>query len=85
MKLKTMCTIACCFLGSTVVLSGMAAAQQRTGGAFPQPAADKQVTVTEIPGVIAALGIANEFAHAPERLADTHGTAIPTSAMSRRR
>ena len=54
MKLKTMCTIACCFLGSTLVLSGIAVAQQRAGGAFPQPTPEKQVTVTEIPGVITA-------------------------------
>src|SRR5580704_16767770 len=54
MKLKTMGTIACCFLGSTLVLSGIAVAQQRTGGAFPQPTPEKQVTVTEVPRVIAA-------------------------------
>src|ERR1700681_1845789 len=54
MKLKTMCTIACCFLGSTLVLSGIAVAQQRAGGVFPQPTPEKQVTVTAIPGVIAA-------------------------------
>src|ERR1700682_1159456 len=54
MKRKAMCTIACCFLGSTLVLSGVAVAQQRAGGAFPQPTPEKQVTVTEIPGVIAA-------------------------------
>src|SRR5688500_15439737 len=38
-------------LGSAVVLSGVAAAQQR---AFPQPTPAKDVTVTAIPGVIAA-------------------------------
>ncbi len=54
MKPNAMCTIACCFLGSTLVLSGIAVAQQRAGGAFPQPTPEKQVTVTEIPGVIAA-------------------------------
>src|SRR5215471_12523356 len=54
MKPKTVCTIACCFLGSTVVLGGIAVAQQRTGGAFPQSTPEKQVTVSEIPGVIAA-------------------------------
>jgi gluconolactonase len=54
MKLKAMCTIACCFLGSTLVLSGIAIAQQRAGGVFPQPTPEKQVTVTEIPGIIAA-------------------------------
>jgi len=54
MKLKTICTIACCFLGSTLALSGSVVAQQRTGGAFPQPSPEKQVTVAGIPGVIAA-------------------------------
>jgi gluconolactonase len=38
-------------LGSAIVLSGVAAAQQRS---FPQPTPEKQVTVTAIPGVIAA-------------------------------
>ena len=57
MKLKAMCTIACCFLGSALVLSEIAVAQQRNAGAeqnFPQPPATREVTVTEIPGVIAA-------------------------------
>src|SRR6266851_4538708 len=54
MNRKAMCTIACCFLGSALVLSGITVAQQRAGGAFPQPTPEKQVTVTEIPGVIAA-------------------------------
>src|SRR5947209_8693916 len=31
-----------------------ALAQERAGGAFPQPSPEKQVTVTGIPGVIAA-------------------------------
>jgi len=53
MKLK-LCTIACWVLGSTLVLGGIAVAQQRAGGAFPQPTPEKQVTVTAIPGVIAA-------------------------------
>src|SRR6266446_3266699 len=53
MKLKV-CTIACWFVGSTLVLGGIAVAQQRAGGAFQQPTPEKQVTVTEIPGVIAA-------------------------------
>lgn len=53
MKPKIMCAIACCFLGSTFV-GGSVVAQQRTGGAFPQPSPEKQVTVTGIPGVIAA-------------------------------
>ena len=54
MKPKIICTIVCCFLGSALVLGGIAVAQQRAGGAFPQPTPEKQVTVTEIPGVIAA-------------------------------
>jgi gluconolactonase len=54
MKRKTMCGIACCLLGSALALSGIAVAQQRAGGAFPQPAPEKPVTVTAIPGVIAA-------------------------------
>src|SRR6185312_15106286 len=53
MKLRAICTLACCFLGSSLVLSGIAAAQQRAGGEFPQPTSEKQVTVSEIPGVIA--------------------------------
>src|SRR5215470_1074541 len=53
MKLK-ICTIACWFLGSALVLGGIAVAQQRAGGAFPQPTPEKQVTVTEVPGVVAA-------------------------------
>jgi len=53
MKLKV-CTIACWFLGSTLVFGGIAVAQQRAGGAFPQPTPEKQVTVTEVPGVIVA-------------------------------
>ena len=40
------------FLGSTVALSGIALAQQPR--AFPQPTPEKAVTVTAIPGVIAA-------------------------------
>ena len=39
-------------LGSAVALSGIAVAQQPR--AFPQPTPEKQVTVTAIPGVIAA-------------------------------
>jgi sugar lactone lactonase YvrE len=57
MKLKAMCTIACCFLGSALVRSEIAVAQQRSAGAeqnFPQPPAAREVTVTEIPDVIAA-------------------------------
>jgi gluconolactonase len=54
MKVKTLGTVACCFLGSALVVSGIAAAQGRAGGAFPQPAPEKRVTVSEIPGVVAA-------------------------------
>jgi gluconolactonase len=54
MKRKTLGTIACCFLGPALVLGGIAAAQPRPGGAFPQPTPEKQVTVTGIPGVVAA-------------------------------
>jgi gluconolactonase len=46
------------FLGAALVFGGLAAAQQQQrGGAetgFPQPAPEKQVTVTGIPGVVAA-------------------------------
>jgi len=52
MKTKTMCAIACGFLGSALVAGGIAVAQQ--GGDFRQPTPEKQVTVTGIPGVIAA-------------------------------
>ncbi len=58
MKSKTIATIASCFLGSTLALSAIAVAQQRGGGggeqAFPQPAPAKDVTIAEIPGVVAA-------------------------------
>jgi gluconolactonase len=54
MNLKTICTIASCFLGSTLVVGGIATAQQRPNGAFPQPTAEKQVTITRIPGIISA-------------------------------
>jgi gluconolactonase len=59
MKLKAVCAIACCFLGSAIVLTESAVAQQRSAGGggepnFAQPPAAKDVTVTEIPGVIAA-------------------------------
>jgi gluconolactonase len=51
---RKVCTIACCLLGSALVLGGSAVAQQGAGGAFPQPTPEKQVTVTGIPGVITA-------------------------------
>ncbi len=58
MKSKTIATIASSFLGLTLALSAIAVAQQRGGGggeqAFPQPAPAKDVTIAEIPGVIAA-------------------------------
>jgi gluconolactonase len=57
MKTKTMSTMACCFLGPALAVSAIALAQQRNAGGeqnFPQPAPAKEVTVTEIPGVIAA-------------------------------
>ena len=52
MKFRALYTIAFCLLGSALVLGGIAAAQQRN--AFPQPTPAKEVTVTAIPGVIAA-------------------------------
>jgi len=51
---RKVCTIACWFLGSTLLLGGIAVAQQRAQGAFRQPTPEKQVAVTEIKGVIAA-------------------------------
>jgi gluconolactonase len=54
MKLKTTGAIACCFLGSFSVLGGIAVAQQGVGPALRQPTPEKQVTVTAIPGVVAA-------------------------------
>jgi gluconolactonase len=54
MRVTAISGLACCFLGSTLVLGGMAVAQQRPAGAFPQPTPEKQVTVAQIPGVIAA-------------------------------
>src|SRR5262245_30948920 len=59
MKFKTVSTIALCFLGFAIVLAGIAGAQQRNAGGggergFPQPGPEKEVTVTAIPGVIAA-------------------------------
>jgi gluconolactonase len=54
MKLRTMGTIACCVLGSAFALGEISLAQQgNAGGSFPQPAPAKDVTVTEIPRVIA--------------------------------
>jgi gluconolactonase len=52
MRFKAVWKIGFCFLGLAVVLGGIAVAQQRN--AFPQPTPEKQVTVTAIPGVIAA-------------------------------
>jgi len=57
MKWKAMCAISCCFLGSALALSEIAVAQEGNSGggkSFPQPAPAKEVTVKEIPGVIAA-------------------------------
>jgi gluconolactonase len=54
MKLKTRGTIACCFLGSSLVLGGIADAQQGPGAALRQPTPEKQVSVAAIPGVVAA-------------------------------
>ena len=60
MKRTTISTIACCFLGTAIALSGIAVAQEQqqraAGGAqeFRQPTPAKDVTTTEIPGVIAA-------------------------------
>jgi len=60
MKLKAMCAIACCFVASAIALSGIAVAQQQQqqrnaggGQEFRQPTPAKDVTTTEIPGVIA--------------------------------
>jgi gluconolactonase len=55
MKFKTVCSIS--LLGLTLVLTVTAVAQQRNAAAprnFPQPTPAKEVTVTAIPGVIAA-------------------------------
>ena len=57
MKFKTVCTIACSLLGLTLVSGAIAVAQQRNAGGprnFPQPTLAKEVTVTAVPGVIAA-------------------------------
>ena len=59
MKWKVMCTIACCLVGSALALSKIAVAQQQQRNAggeqeFRQPAPAKDVTITAIPGVIAA-------------------------------
>jgi gluconolactonase len=57
MNADTRLTLSLCFMGS-VVLGGLAAAQQPQRGqqqrGFPQPTPAKEVTVTAIPGVIAA-------------------------------
>ena len=63
-NLKAICMIACCLFGLALFVNKIAIAQEEGGGgggarqgqgrAFPQPAAEKQVTVTAIPGVIAA-------------------------------
>src|SRR5437870_5413613 len=57
MKFKATYWIGVCVLGSAFVFCGMIAAQQQNAGGprrFPQPAPEKEVTVTAIPGVIAA-------------------------------
>src|SRR5436190_15911521 len=57
MRFKTLFTFACCFLGLLLVLGEMDARQQRNAAGergFPQPAPERDVTVTAIPGVIAA-------------------------------
>jgi gluconolactonase len=54
MKRKTIGTIACGLVGSALALSGIALAQQTNDAGFRQPTPEKQVTVTAIPGVIAA-------------------------------
>lgn len=59
MKLKFVILIACCMLGAGLFLSKGAIAQEEGGGGgggrrggFPQPAPEKQVTITAIPGII---------------------------------
>jgi len=57
MKFKAAFLIGVWFLGSVLVLGGITAAQQPNTAPqrrFPQPAPEKEVTVTAIPGVIAA-------------------------------
>ncbi len=57
MKFKAACVVGYCLLGSALFLGCTTPAQQQDTGAgrqFPQPAAEKEVTVTAIPGVIAA-------------------------------
>jgi gluconolactonase len=59
MKFKAISAIACSFVASAIVLSGIAVAQQQQqrnaggGQEFRQPTPAKDVTTTEIPGVIA--------------------------------
>jgi gluconolactonase len=52
MKPKTVFAMACCFLGAALVCGEFAVAQNERE--FPQPTPAKEVTVTAIPGVIAA-------------------------------
>jgi gluconolactonase len=58
MNFKTLSTIGCCFLAFALVLGGILVGQEKKGGGgergFPQPGPEKQVTITAIPGVIAA-------------------------------
>jgi sugar lactone lactonase YvrE len=54
MESKTICAVACCFLGSALFVSKIAVAQEGGGGRFRQPAPEKQATITAIPGVITA-------------------------------
>src|SRR5262249_43523243 len=56
MKVKSAFTITICFVALALVLGGLTSAQQRNGGGerFPQPGPEKEVTITPIPGVIAA-------------------------------
>jgi gluconolactonase len=57
MKVKGTFVVTCCLLGCTFALSEISVAQQESRTrerGFPQPSPEKQVRVTEIPGVIAA-------------------------------
>src|SRR6202042_1932373 len=60
MKLKAILALSCCVLAGAFLVSHVAIAQAEGGGGggrrggFPQPAPEKQVTITAIPGVISA-------------------------------
>src|SRR5438094_9051180 len=82
MRFKTLFTFACCFLGLLLVLGKMDARKQRNAAGergFPQPAPERDVTVSAIPGVIAAGAnwkLVWEGRHSADRIVGTKGGGL---------